>query len=268
MRLDPWKAERVVSEVLRLDGVWTSFDRGHDRASVLEDVSLSVDAGEIVAVVGGGGQGKTTLIRLASGTLLPDRGRVCVNGVEVARLKDKQMARVLAGDVGLATGTGPNARITVREYIEIAAAAPKEGWRRKWRRRERRRMATAVLEDLGISECASLRWEHLSDWQRVAVELAQAVIVQPRLLLVDDIADGFGLGQKKAVMDLLEGFVRDHGCGVFMAVSDHASALRAVRVWQLQRRGLRLMANHSDDDVGDDERADVIPLPRRRSDAR
>jgi ABC-type cobalamin/Fe3+-siderophores transport system ATPase subunit len=261
-----WKGERVVSEVLRLDGVWTSFDRGHDRASILEDVSLSVAAGEIVAVVGDGGHGKTTLIRLASGTLLPDRGSVCVNGVEVGRLTDKQLARVLAGDVGLATSAGPNARITVREYIEIAAAAPKEGWRRKWRLRERRRMATAVLDELGISECASLRWEQLSDWQRVLVELAQAVIVRPRLLLVDDIADGFGLGQKKAVMDLLEGFARE-GCGVFMAVSDHASALRAVRVWQLQRRGLRLMANHSDDDLSDDACADVIPL-RRWSDAR
>lgn len=257
-----------MSEVLLLDGVWASFERGEGRASVLEDVSLSVRAGEIVAVVGGGGQGKTTLVRLASGMLLADRGRVCVNGVEVARLKDKQLARLLAGDVGLATGSGPNARITVREYIEMAVAAPKEGRRRKWRRRERRRMATEVLDELGVGECASLRWEHLSDWQRVLVELAQAVVVRPRLLLVDDIANGFGLGQKQVVMDLLEGFAREDRCGVFMVVSDHASALRAVRVWQLQRRGLRLMADHSDEDGGDVERADVIPLSPRRSDAR
>ncbi len=257
-----------MSEVLRLDGVWASFERGRDCVSVLEDVSLFVDAGEVVAVVGGAGQGKTTLIRLASGTLVPERGRVCVNGMEVACLKDKQLARTLAGDVGLATGAGPHARITVREYIEIAAAAPKDGRRRKWRRLERRRMATAVLEELGISECAGLRWEHLSDWQRVLVEFAQAVVVRPRLLLVDDIADGFGLAQKKTMMDLLEGFARECGCGVFMAVSDHASALRAVRVWQLQRRGLRLMANHSDHGMGGDERGGVIPLPRRRSDAR
>jgi ABC-type cobalamin/Fe3+-siderophores transport system ATPase subunit len=255
-----------VREVLRLDGVWTSFDRGNDRESVLEDVSLSVAAGEIVAVVGGGGQGKTTLVRLASGTLAPDRGSVWVNGVAVERLTDRQLARLLAGDVGLTTGAGPNARITVREYVEIAAAAPREGWRRRWRVRERRRMTTAVLDELGISDCASLRWEQLSDWQRALVELAQAVIVRPTLLLIDDIADGFGLRQKKAVMDLLEGFARD-GCGVFMTAADHASVSRAVRVWQLQHRGLRLMANHSDDDGRNGECADVIPLSRRRSDA-
>lgn len=255
-----------MSEVLRLDGVWTAFDRGHDRVAVLEDVSLSVAEGEIVAVVGGGGQGKTTLIRLASGTLRPDRGSVYVNGAEVSQFKDKQLSRMLASDVGVVTGTGPGAPVTVREYVEIAAAAPKDGRRRRWRRSERRLMAWRMLDELGIGDCGSMRWEELSDWQRVLVELAQAVVVKPRLLLVDDIADGFGLGRKQAVMDLLEGFACERQCGVLMAVSDHASALRSVRVWRLHRRGLRLMANHSDDDAGRPQ-ADVIPLPRRHSDA-
>jgi ABC-type methionine transport system ATPase subunit len=53
-----------VLEVLRLDGVCKAFDRGRDRISVLEDVSLSVGAGEIVSVVGTRAQGKSTLIRL------------------------------------------------------------------------------------------------------------------------------------------------------------------------------------------------------------
>lgn len=255
-----------MSEVLRISGAWVAFDRGQDRVSVVEDVSLSVDAGEIVAVVGYGGHGKTTLIRLASGTLAPDRGTVQVNGIEVARLKDKQLARLLASDVGVATGTGPGARITVSEYVEMAAAAPKDRWRRRWRRRERRRMATTVLDELGIAACAGSQWEQLSDWQRVLVELAQAIVVRPRLLLVDDITDGFGLRQKQDVMDIIERFARDCGCGVLLAVSDHASALRSVRVWQLERRHLVLMADHADVDV-DDDSADVIPIVRRRSDA-
>jgi ABC-type Mn2+/Zn2+ transport system ATPase subunit len=90
-----------------------------------------------------------------------------------------------------------------------------------------------------------MRWEELSNWQRVLVELAQAVVVRPRLLLVDDVMDGFGLGKKQATMDLLEGFASELGCGVLMAVSDHASALRSVRVWQLSRGRLKLMADHS-----------------------
>jgi len=134
-----------VAEVLRLDDVWIAFDRrDHDRVSVLEGASLSVDAGEIVAVVAGAGQGKTTLVRLASGTLPPDRGVVSVGGVELSRPEGQAAcARCSRPDVGVATGTGPGLRVTVRQYVEMGGSrARKRGWRRRWRRHERRRMAT------------------------------------------------------------------------------------------------------------------------------
>jgi ABC-type cobalamin/Fe3+-siderophores transport system ATPase subunit len=248
-----------MGEVLRLDGVWTSFDRGW----VLEEATLSVAQGEIVAVVGGGGQGKTTLIRLGSGTLLPDRGRVMVTGVDVARLNDRQMSRLLANEIGVATSVGPPLGLTVREYVETAAAAPKERvWRwfsrRRWDRREQRVMAATVLEQLGISECADRRWEALSDWERVLVEIAQAVVVRPRLILIDDLGSRFELRQKQTLMDLLETVVLEHDCGVLMTVSDDASALRAVRVLRLHRRRLRAMADHTSSESS----AAVIPLRR------
>ena len=253
-----------MSEVLRLDSVWIAFDRGRDRTWALEDVSLALAQGEVAAVVGGGGQGKTTLIRLATGTLPPDRGRVLVNGIDVAGLKDRDMSHMLASDIGVATGVGPSPGLTVRDYIENAVAAPKECvWRgfrrRRWGRREQREMATAVLDELGISECADSQWDALSDWQRVLAELAQAVVVHPRLLLIDDLAGRFDLRQKQTLMDVLEGIVRDRNCGVLMAVSDDASALGAVQVWRLHRRRLRLMASHTAADMA----ADVIPLRMR-----
>lgn len=249
-----------MAEVLRLDGVWAAFDRGRDRVSVLEDVSLSVTEGEIVAVVGAAGQGKTTLIRLASGTLAPDRGVVCVAGVELSGLKDKQLARILAHDVGVATGSGPGSSVTVGEYIEMAAGAPKDGWRRRWRKRERRRMTTTLLDELGIAACGRLRWDELSDWQRVLVELAQAVVVRPRLVLLDDLSGRFGLRQKQELADVLEAFAHEYGCGVLMVVADHGCAVRAVRVWRMQRGTVQLIADHTDTDVK--VGADVIPLRR------
>lgn len=248
-------------EVLRLDGVWTAFDRGW----VLEDVSLSVAQGEVVAVIGAGGQGKTTLIRLASGTLPADRGRVLVGGVDVARLKDREVSQMLASDIGVATGVGPPLGLTVREYIETAVAAPKECsgrwfWRRRWDRREQRQMAAAVLDEFGLGECADRPWSALSDWQRVLAELAQAVVVRPRLVLMDDLAARFELRQKQALMDLLDTIVGEHDCGVLMVVSDDASALRAAHVWRLHRHRLRMMASHSPAAA----HADVIPLRSRR----
>jgi ABC-type cobalamin/Fe3+-siderophores transport system ATPase subunit len=252
--------------VLRLGGVWRAFDRGRDRVSVLEDVSLTVAAGEVVAVVGVRDQGKTTLIRVASGMLPVDRGSVQLGGVELAGLNDRRLSWMLAREVGVAARTGPEVRVSVREYVELSLVACRRWrrgwrwWRAEWGRRERRLRVTAVLEELGLGGCADLGWEELSNWQRVLVELAQAVVVRPKLLLVDDVMDGFGLGKKQAAMDLLEGFAHDTGCGVLMAVSDHASALRSDRVWQLSRGKLKLMADHTHTN---ETPSQVIPIRRR-----
>lgn len=247
-----------MAEVLRLDGVWKAFDRGRDRVSVLEDVSLTVAAGEIVAVVGTRDQGKTTLIRVASGMLPVDRGGVRLGGVELVGLKDRELSWMLAREVGVAARMGPEVRVSVREYVELSLLPCRQPWwrrRREWRKRERRLRVTDVLDGLDLAGCAELKWAELSNWQRVLVELAQAIAVRPKLLLIDDVMDGFGLGKKRAAMDLLEGFAHEEGCGVLMAVSDHASALRSERVWQLGRGKLKLMADHTD--------APVIPIHNR-----
>ena len=117
------------------------------------------------------------------------------------------------------------------------------------------------MSELDLAGCADLKWGELSNWQRVLVELAQAIVVRPRLLLVDDVMDGFGLGKKRAAMDLLERFAHDTGCGVLMAVSDHASALRAERVWQLSRGKLKLMADHTHTN---ETPARVVPIHTHR----
>jgi putative ABC transport system ATP-binding protein len=253
-------------ELLRISGVSKSFDRHGAPVPVFENISLSVAEGEIVAVVCGPGHGKSTLIGLACGTLRPDRGSVLLNGVDVAQVGDRDVARLLAEDVGCAKRGGPALNTTAAEYVESALGAVKHGRRRRWGRRDQRSMAAAILEELGIAECGAQRWDELSDWQRVLVELAQAACVDPRMLLIDDLARDFGLGQKQALMDVLEGLVDDRRCGVLMAVSDHASALRSVRIWQVHRHGLRLMADHTSSG-GKAKDAAVIPIEGLRSDA-
>ena len=227
-----------------LDGVWKAFDRGRDRVPVLEGVSLSVAAGEIVAVVGTRDQGKTTLLRVASGSLPADRGSVRLCDLELTGLSDGQLARVLRTEIGWAARTGPEVRVRVRDYVELPLATGRWlGWR------ERRLRVAKALKQLDVAGAAELRWGELSDWQRVLVELAQAVVGRPRVLLVDDVIDGLGLGKKQAAMEILRGFANDLGCGVLMAVSDHAAALPADRVWQLNGGRLKLMADLTDPDL-------------------
>jgi putative ABC transport system ATP-binding protein len=230
--------------VLVLEGVWKGFDRGDDRLQVLVDVSLSVAAGEIVAVVGTRDQGKTTLLRVASGSLPADRGSVRLGDLELTGLSDGQLARVLRTEIGWAARAGPEVRVRVRDYVGLPLATGRRlGWR------ERRLRVAQALKQLDVAGAAELHWRELSDWQRVLVELAQAVIGRPRVLLVDDVIDGLGLGKKQAAMEILRGFANDLGCGVLMAVSDHAAALPSDRVWQLNGGQLKLMADLTDPDL-------------------
>ncbi len=227
--------------VLSLDGVWLGFERGGGRVSVLEDVSLEVRAGQVAAVVGGRGQGKSTLIRIATGMLRTDRGSVSIDGRELAGLSERELERLLASEIGIATRAGEE-RLNVHDYVEMSLVAT-----RRYSRRERDRLVKDILAELEISECAGSKRAELSDWQRVLVEFAQAIVRRPKLLLVDDVVDGMGLDQKRAAMDLMEGFAKDRHCAVLMAVSDHAAALRSATVWQLNHTKLELM--HQDPDI-------------------
>lgn len=233
--------------VLELVGVWKGFERGRQRVAVLEDVSLAVARGEIVAVVGTRDQGKTTLLKLAIGVEQPDRGSVRVGGVELGDLEDKQLSALRRTEIGLATREGPGMRARMRDYVGLQLAAGRRwGQRdRRLRKHERRLRVAEALDRLGVADCADLRWGELSDWQRVRVELAQAVAPQPRLLLVDDLMDGLGLGKTHEASQLLRELSEDVGCGVLMVVSDHASADPADRVWHFDRRRLALVADHT-----------------------
>jgi ABC-type lipoprotein export system ATPase subunit len=219
-----------------LEHVWKAFDRGRERVPVLEEVSLSVAAGTIAAVVSPRAQGKSTLLRVASGTLPVDRGAVFIEDFNVTGISDRELTRVLAKSVGLAMRSGPKTRLTVRDYVEMRLTATNE-----YAAAERGYLVEQMLGTLDLTDCGHLRWDELSDWQRVVAEFAQATIVRPKLLLVDDIVDGLDLGRKQAAMDLLEGFARDLQCGVLIAASDHAAALRSNEVWQLNYGKLKLM---------------------------
>jgi ABC-type transporter Mla maintaining outer membrane lipid asymmetry ATPase subunit MlaF len=218
---------------------------------VLRGVSLSVDAGRLVAVLGGRGQGKTTLIRVASGTLPAEEGDVFIDGQRMVGISDSGLSEVLARKVGLAGRGGPDAKLNVESYVEMRLTATRE-----YSRRARRAEVKRTLREFDLAGTEKLMWSDLSDWQRVVVELAQAVVVRPRLLLVDDILDGLARAAKHAALEMLEGVARDIGCGVLMAVSDHTTASRGGQVFGLAGGKLRLM--HKD--------PDIIPIdPQARS---
>ncbi len=229
-----------MAELLSLAGVSRGAARGAGRVeALLVDVSLDVSGGELVAVVGSRSQGKTTLLQLAAGMVVPEDGAVCFRGHDLVGLSEREHARLLREEIGLAGQSGPRVDLRMDHYV----AAPLLVNRRRKHRRQAFAWANAALERVGMASRARQRWGDLSRWDRALVEIAQGIVGEPELLLVDDVTDGLGMRETAQVTKLLRSLAEEEGMGVLMAVSDGEAALSAHRVFSLSRGRLKAISD-------------------------
>jgi predicted ABC-type transport system involved in lysophospholipase L1 biosynthesis ATPase subunit len=210
--------------MLSLTEVCLSFSRGRRyTVEVLKDVSLKVDAGEVVAVLAQRAQGKTSLLRVAAGMQRPDRGRVHFEGEDLWALSERQRSRLLGGRIGWVGSAVPDLDVPMLSNVALPLFAMHG-------KREASARALAALERVGAEDCAEQFWESLADWERALVAVAQGIAREPKLLLVDDLTVSLGLGEADDVGQLLVVLARERGFGVLMSVSDAAATGWSGRV--------------------------------------
>ncbi len=240
---------------LALVGVGKRYRRGERTSWLLRDVSLELAAREVVSVVAMRSQGKTTLLRLAAGIAAPDEGCVLLGGTDLRGLSDPAQSRLLREQIGWVGRGGPGIGVQMLDYVAMRLTIG-----RRHRRREVRVRALEALERVGMERCAERRWEDLSDWDRALVEIAQAIVGRPRLLLVDDVLDGLGMRETEEVSALVRALAESLEMGVLMTVSDIEAALSSHRVFSLADGRLTLMS-----ELSEPTRENVIDFPRRES---
>jgi ABC-type glutathione transport system ATPase component len=229
-----------MSGLLALRGVCVGYRQDGRAGLILEDVSLDVGAEQTVAVVGQRWEGKTTLLRLAAGMELADDGQVLFEGVDFASRSRRKRARLLGRDIVWLDRTESGLGLTMLDYLGLPLVM---SWRGPGRARVRR-MAAEALERVGAAHVAHKRPQALSSWERVLVGLASAIIVRPKLLVVDDLLDALGNSRTLQVGALLNSLASECGFGVLFSVSEIDSAIMADRVLAFEQRTLRLMAEH------------------------
>lgn len=247
-----------MGDLLVLSDVCKSYRRGDRSLPVLVNVTLRMGAGEIVAVLGGRDEGKTTLLQIAAGLLQPDRGEVWLGDVELTRCSDSERARVLRHEIAWIHREGTGLDLKMLEYVALplwtGRRLPLMRYRRG--RREAEHAAMTALERVGAAECAELRWGDLSNWERVLVGFARGIAREPQLMVVDDVIDGFGMSKTREAGELLLSFAQELQCAILMSVSDIEAAMIAERVWGFERGGLKLLSGRAQDDA----EAQVIDL--------
>jgi ABC-type nitrate/sulfonate/bicarbonate transport system ATPase subunit len=227
-----------VPELLSITRLRKGYSRGEEWAPVFAHASLEVVRGEIVVVVGGRLEGKTTLLKIAAGVECPDDGAVLLGGRPLAELADRPH------EVRWIDRDGPGFEVKVAEFVGWPLAPRGRG------RRQAERAAAQMLHRVGARDCLGRRWGELSNWQRVLVGLARGFIACPRLVVVDDLLDALGEPATEKASDLLRSLIEESEprCAVLMSVSDMESAMFADRVLTITgKRSLKLLSGRLTD---------------------
>ncbi len=177
---------------------------------VVREVSIALDAGEVVGLLGPNGAGKTTTFSMIVGLLKPDAGRILFKGEDVTRMPMYRRARI--GMAYLPQEASVFQQLTVRQNLQaILEYQP-------LRRAQRNERIDALLEDLNISHLANSPAYTLSGGERRRTEIARALAIEPRVFLLDEPFAGI---DPIAVADLqtIVGKLSEKGIGVL--ITDH-----------------------------------------------
>ena len=213
-----------MTTLVELDGAARRFGSGHTEVTALHPTSLTVDAGELLAVMGPSGSGKTTLLSLVGGLDKPSEGRVIVDGHDVGGLKPTQLAILRRRTVGYVfQDLNLLAGLTALENVAI----PLELDGRPIG--VARAAAEAGLESVGLAELASRYPDDLSGGEQQRVAIARALVGGRRILLADEPTGSLDSITGESVMRLLRAHC-DSGGTVILVTHDAAHAAWADRV--------------------------------------
>jgi putative ABC transport system ATP-binding protein len=207
--------------LLAVEEVAKSFPGETGQVAVLDGVSLTLEAGETLALTGESGSGKSTLLHLVAALETPDRGRIAVNGAEVTAMDDRARAALRRSAIG----------IVFQQFNLIPSldAAANLGFQARLSGREDRGWTAALIDRLGLSDHASKYPEQLSGGQQQRVAIGRALAARPALVLADEPTGNLDEATGDRVMELMLELVAETGAGLLMVTHSERLAGRLSR---------------------------------------
>lgn len=207
--------------VLSLDHVSKTYGSGHVAVEALRDVSFSIDAGQVILVMGRSGSGKTTLLTIAGSLLRPTEGRVSVDGVDLAALSARQLAELRLRRIGFVFQSfNLLSALTAEQNVAVPLLAHGVA------RRTAVERARQVLDSVGLDQRRHHLPRDLSGGEKQRVAIARGLVMGPPLLLVDEPTANLDAHTGEDVAQLLHGLSQEHGSAVLIV--SHDDRLRTV----------------------------------------
>ncbi|RZU48439.1 putative ABC transport system ATP-binding protein [Krasilnikovia cinnamomea] len=204
-------------------GITRTYELDGVSVPALRGVSLTVEPGDYVAIVGTSGSGKSTLMHLLGALDRPTSGQLLIGGRDVATLSAGEMARLRNETIGFVFQSFHLlARTTARDNVALPLVYRGIG------RRERHRRAAALLDRVGLGHRVGHRPNQMSGGEQQRVAIARALVTEPSVLLADEPTGNLDSATGRSVLALLESLNAD-GVAVVLVTHDRDVAARARR---------------------------------------
>jgi lipoprotein-releasing system ATP-binding protein len=215
--------------LLRVDGLEKTFKQGGQSLTILQNLSMSLDRGEMVALVGPSGAGKSTLLQMVGLLDSPTSGRIMIAGNDASQLDDEQRTRLRREHIGFVY----QSHYLLPEFsaMENVVLPQMIAGRKKKDARER---GEKLLTALGLSHRMTHRPARLSGGEQQRVAIARALANQPKILLADEPTGNLDPHTAADVFEILIELVRSAGIGALIATHNMDLAMQMDRVLELK----------------------------------
>ena len=214
----------MTTPLISITDVHKTYGRGPNRFEALRGVSLEINAGESIAIIGKSGSGKSTLMHLLALLDAPTDGNIALEGVDTSRLRGRALNRTRNKTFGFVFQQfflTPNTSVLDNVVLPLKIAGVRRG--------ERKRRGIAALEQLDLADKARNKSTNLSGGQKQRTVIARALVNNPRVIFADEPTGNLDTVTGGVVEDILFSLNREHGITLIVVTHDEDLAARCDR---------------------------------------